>query len=295
MAVKLNLPSGDAPQPFLKWAGGKRSLLTNLQEVIKPFSGRYIEPFVGAGALLFAMPPETTKIISDFNEELMNVYRVVAEDLEELTVELTKHQNTKEHFLKIREMDRSPSFSAIPPVIRAARFIYLNKTCFNGLYRVNSKGQFNVPYGAPSNPNFINSEILKRASEHLNGSGDSKPVEILSGDFSRATALAGPGDFVYFDPPYVPLNPTSSFVSYAENGFGFDDQCRLRDEAERLVHAGVQVVISNSDTKIVRSIYANRDLFTVSKVQVRRSIGAKSTSRGHVPEVLITSKSKKFQ
>lgn len=293
MGINLNLPSASAPQPFLKWAGGKRTLLPDLQQAIKPFSGKYIEPFVGAGALFFAMPTEIPKIISDFNEELINVYFVIANHVEELELELNNYVNTKEHFLKIRAMDRDPDFSKLSPVVRAARFIYLNKTCFNGLYRVNSKGFFNVPYGSPKNPNYLNTSVLRRASEHLNGTNTSGKVQMMSGDFTKATSLAAQDDFVYFDPPYVPLTSTSSFVSYSENGFSLEDQRRLRDEAERLANLGAQVLISNSDTKLVRSIYSDKSLFSVKKVQVRRSIGASSNSRGSVPEVLISTKLKR--
>lgn len=290
MGIQLNLPSAAAPQPFLKWAGGKRTLLPDLQRAIKPFSGKYIEPFVGAGALLFAMPAHIPKVISDFNEELINVYDVIANNVVELEIELKKYVNSKEYFLKVREMDRDPGFSQLPPVVRAARFVYLNKTCFNGLYRVNSKGYFNVPYGSPSNPNFLNQAALRRASEHLNGANSSGQVKMMSGDFTQATALAAEDDFVYFDPPYVPLTSTSSFVSYAQNGFTLEDQHRLRDEAKRLASLGAQVLISNSDTKIVRSIYSDKSIFSIRKVQVRRSIGASSSSRGSVPEVLISTK-----
>lgn len=280
-------------RPFLKWAGGKRALLPEILPRIPEFDGRFIEPFLGAGAVSLALPVEIPKVGNDFNTELISVYLSIRDSKNELIHELNKHNNTQEHFLKVRDWDRRSNYAERTAIEKAARFIYLNKTCFNGLYRVNSKGEFNVPYGHYKRPEVFNPIHLARISQILNGideSGKKVAPKMLfkSGDYRRVTNIAKPGDFVYLDPPYDPLNETSAFVSYQKEGFTRDNQIELRDELIRLTHLGVPFLLSNSDTNFIRTIYRAPKLFKIETVQVRRAIGASAASRGRVSEVLVT-------
>lgn len=272
--------SSGKPSPFLKWAGGKRGLLHEILPVIPDFTGRYIEPFLGAGAVLFAVDFDKA-LVNDFNENLIEVYEVIKSEPEKLIKALKKHVNDKEHFLSVRAWDRAPGFSDRTPVERAARFIYLNKTGFNGLYRVNSQGFFNVPFGGQKNPDFIAEDNIRHVSQYL------KNVSFTSGDYRHATKKAKPGDFVYLDPPYDPISATASFVAYNESGFGKADQEELRDEVVRLTKLGVPVLLSNSDTPFIRDLYADKKLFRIRSVEVRRAISAKASSRGMIGEVLV--------
>lgn len=279
---KTELPTAKSlsPAPFLKWAGGKRGLLHEILPRIPKFDGTYIEPFVGAGAVLFNVPCKQA-LVNDFNENLIEVYQVIKNTPEALLEALMRHENTKDHYLHVRALDRAPGFAELPAVDRAARFIFLNKTGFNGLYRVNSKGYFNVPFGAQANPDFIAQENILRVSSFL------KKVKFMTGSYKEATKLAKPGDFVYLDPPYDPLSSTSSFVAYSESGFTKADQVTLRDEMLRLTQAGVPVLLSNSDTPFIRELYSDASTFRISSVSVRRAISAKSSGRGMIGEVLV--------
>jgi len=278
-----------SPSPFLKWAGGKRGLLHEIAPRIPDFPGRYIEPFLGAGAVLFTQQQNKKKIVNDFNPDLIEVYEAIRDSVDELLVELRKFTNTKEAFLKVRERDRSLNFlTKWSKVQRAARFIYLNKTCFNGLYRVNSQGFFNVPYGYSKNPDWINEANLRAVSDFLNfSSGGKQTTKFLSGDYKGATKLAKPGDFVYFDPPYDPVSPTASFVAYQKAGFTADDQEALRDEVVRLTAIGIPILLSNSETKFINDLYKNKKLFRINHVSVNRAISAKTSGRGSIGEVLV--------
>lgn len=278
-----------SPQPFLKWAGGKRSILGEISPRIPAFKGRYIEPFLGAGAVFFSLDAAVPKVLNDFNVDLIEVYEVIRDELPALLSELSKHKNDKEHFLSVRSMDRRDNFGNLSPAVRAARFIYLNKTCFNGLYRVNRNGHFNVPFGKQANPDFIAESNLRAVSRYLNTvSSDGSLPQFLSGDYRETTAIAVPGDFVYLDPPYDPVSTSSSFVSYQRTGFNREDQEQLRDEVLRLTKLNVPVLLSNSDTEFIRTIYADRNFFETLKIQARRAISASSAGRGTVSEVLVS-------
>lgn len=280
----------EAPiRPFLKWAGGKRALLPEILPRIPNFAGRYFEPFLGAGAVMFAMPANTAKLVNDFNTDLVEVYETIRDFPDELIRHLKLHHNTKEHFLRVRSWDRHEDFIRRDPVERAARFIFLNRTCFNGLYRVNSRGQFNVPFGNYAKPDLVLTKTIQDASEFLNASGGKgqQLIEIKSGDYRDATKKAINGDFVYLDPPYDPISATSSFVSYQQDGFGRTDQIALRDEILRLTAIGVPVLLSNSDTPFIREIYGVVDIFEIEGVSVSRNIGATTSSRSKVGEVLV--------
>ena len=237
---------------------------------------------------MFAQPADRLKIVNDFNSELIQVYETIRDEPENLIRLLRDMKNTKEYFLEIRAWDRSPSFDARSAAERSARFVYLNKTCFNGLHRVNSKGYFNVPYGYPVNPDWVAAENIKYVSEFLNTRIDGEfAVCFSSGDYRGATIKAAGGDFVYLDPPYAPVSSTSSFVAYQEGGFGEKDQVELRDEVLRLTNLGVPVLLSNSNAPIIHDLYGDEAVFDIQTVSTSRVISARAAGRGKIDEVLI--------
>lgn len=275
-------------RPFLKWAGGKRQLLPEIRKYYPQKFNHYFEPFLGAGAVLFDLQPKNSTI-SDFNKELINVYKVIRRNPNELIEKLRIHQanNSEEYFYQLRALDRSESFSKLPSIDRAARIIYLNKTCFNGLFRVNSQGQFNVPYGSYENPLIVDEIIIKAVSYYLNEAS----IQILNVDFADAILEAKANDFIYLDPPYHPISDTSSFTGYNLNGFGEDEQIRLRDSCDDLTERGCKVLQSNSDTPFIRKLYSNDmqyRIYRINAVQAKRSINSVSTGRGKINEVLIS-------
>lgn len=277
-----------APSPFLKWAGGKRALVSQILPRFPSSFGTYFEPFIGAGALFFSLPSATPKVGNDFNGELINAYEAIRDDVEAVLRELRKQVNSREHYLSVRAWDRSPHFNRRSRASRAARFIYLNKCGFNGLYRVNSQGHYNVPYGNSPRADFIQEDNLRAVSEFLNARAHRRSLVRLENlDYRESLKRAKAGDFVYLDPPYDPVSPTASFVSYSENGFGKPDQVQLRDELLDLNARGVSVLLSNSDTPFIRGLYAS-SAFNIETVEVRRAISAKSSSRGMITEVLIS-------
>lgn len=277
--------------PFLRWAGGKRKLVGKLLLLAPQGIEHYYEPFLGAGSLFFSLSPGIKKYVGDFNSELISVYRELRDSPEDVITELALMENTKEQFMKIRSWDRSPEFQNFTSALRAARFIYLNKYGFNGLYRVNSKGQYNVPYGGLSEKTLIDVENLRRVSEFLSvrDANGEFLVELFSGDYLSLTrdVIEGPKSLVYFDPPYHPTSKTSNFVDYNENGFGEADQLQLRDEVLRLTGLGVRVMVSNSDTDFIRDIYASPE-FQFQSISVRRAIAAGAQYRKVTTEVLIS-------
>ena len=263
--------------PIVKWVGGKRQLMFELLKSMPKSYNRYFEPFIGGGALFFELQPENA-YISDMNEELINLYSVVRDNVYELISDLNKHEVSKEYFLEIRNIDRTDEYKNLSNVQRASRFIYLNRTCFNGLYRVNSQGQFNVPFGNYKNPRIVDKNNLLNCSELL------KNTEINCADFSEILTKVKKGDFVYFDPPYVPLNETSSFTSYTKDGFDMDMQFKLREVCDELDSMGVMFMLSNSDTKFVNELYSN---YEIKKVFASRAVNANAEGRGKITEVLV--------
>ncbi len=276
-------------KPFVKWVGGKRQLLKQFKELelyppeeFKPTKNTYFEPFVGGGAVFLDLLPQKA-VLSDMNFELITAYNVIKTDLKKLISKLKIHQknNSKEYFLKIR----SQNPKKLSPVSVAARFIYLNRTCFNGLYRVNQKGEFNVPYGKYENPLIVDEENLERISKAL------KNVKILHQDYKETVKNAKKGDFIYFDPPYAPLNPTSSFTSYTKDGFGEKEQIELRDLFWELHKKGCFVMLSNSNSDFINEIYGEltkRDKkIKIHKVGANRMINSKADKRGKIKEVLV--------
>jgi len=269
-------------QPFTKWTGGKRQLLGELRSYMPETYGRYFEPFVGGGALFFDLAPEKA-VINDFNEELINAYRQIKNNPAELINLLIKHKenNSKDYYLALRSADRDGRISRMTGVERAARILYMLRVDFNGLYRVNSKNQFNVPYGRYKNPKIVDVDLLYQISEYLN----ENDVEILQTDFAEAVKDAETGDFVYFDPPYIPLNETSSFTSYTHEGFSYEEQVRLRDTFKELTERGVYAMLSNSSSPLVEELYKD---FNIYFVEAQRTNGAKSSSRGKISEIIVT-------
>lgn len=269
-----------APRPFVKWAGGKRQLLDILQAEAPEKFNRYFEPFVGGGALLFATLPKTATIY-DVNAELINCYETIRDDVEQLlrALRLHKQKNNADHFYAVRA--KNPQ--RLSAVQRAARFIYLNKTCFNGLYRENSKGQFNAPYGRYVNPNIADTDNLHAVSAYL----EQAKIKISCSDFRKVLDEARAGDFVYFDPPYVPLTATASFTKYTGADFGEQDQRDLAAVFSELVRKNVFVMLSNSNTAFIRELYSG---FKIRTIEASRAINCKSAGRGRAKnEVLIKS------
>ncbi len=269
-------------QPFTKWTGGKRQLLGELRSYMPETYGRYFEPFVGGGALFFDLAPEKA-VINDFNEELINAYRQIKNNPAELINLLIKHKenNSKDYYLELRSADRDGRISRMTGVERAARILYMLRVDFNGLYRVNSKNQFNVPYGRYKNPKIVDVDLLYQISEYLN----ENDIEILQTDFAEAVKDAQTGDFVYFDPPYIPLNETSSFTSYTHEGFSYEEQVRLRNTFKELTERGVYAMLSNSSSPLVEELYKD---FNIYFVEAQRTNGAKSSSRGKISEIIVT-------
>jgi DNA adenine methylase len=258
----------------LKWAGGKSELLPELVKRLPRSFNTYWEPFLGGGALFFHLNPVCAGI-SDMNEELVNCYRVVKEDVEQMIVELKKHHNDRSHFLRVRKTQPWQLGS----VERAARLIYLNKTCYNGLFRVNQKGEFNVPFGRYEKPRICDETGLRAASKALQG------AEIQCRDFRHLLYRARPQDFVYFDPPYSPLSETSSFTSYSEAPFDAREQKALRQVFEALDERGCHLMLSNSDNEYIRRLYRN---FKIDSVLASRAINCRVDRRGKISELIIT-------
>jgi DNA adenine methylase len=272
--------------PFLKWAGGKRSLLDQYDALFpRQTFNTYFEPFVGSGAVFFHLRARGVAAdyrLSDLNRELVNIFQVVRDCVDELLAVLAEHEEAhkKRHYYQVRKWDRQEAWpDAWSRVERAARMIYLNRTCFNGLWRVNSAGQFNVPIGSYENPNIRNEKRLRAASLALQG------VEVHDRSFEQVVDDAGPGDFVYFDPPYVPLSDTSNFTSYHRDGFGPLDQELLAKVCAQLDARGVTFMLSNSATETVRGLYEG---FHIHTVKARRAINSDANGRGAINEVVVT-------
>ena len=263
--------------PFLKWAGGKSRLLSQYDSYF-PSPGsisRYYEPFIGSAAVYFHLQPADAHL-ADCNWKLVETYRVVRDNVEGLIEALQPHKNEKEYYYKVRAQDPQE----LSEVERAARLIYMNKTCYNGLYRENQQGEFNVPFGRYKRPKICDKPRLRAASRALQG------VRLTAADFTDVIVEAGPGDFVYFDPPYVPLNATSSFTSYSRYGFDEADHRRLAETFDTLSERGCRVMLSNSSAPLVYKLYQGRG-YHLHEIQARRNINSKADKRGPVKELLI--------
>lgn len=263
--------------PFLKWAGGKSQLLNSFQPYLPDSFRSYLEPFTGGAALFFHLRNNNRFFraqLSDQNEELINCYKIIRDHVEEVIVDLKKHVNDEAYFYQLRAVDPRK----LDEIQRASRLIYLNKTCFNGLYRVNSKGLFNVPFGFYKNPTTCNEVNLRACSRSL------QDVNLLHQAFDEVLEQANKGDFVYFDPPYHPLNSTSNFTSYTKNSFNCEDQQRLAAIFEKLDRRGCKIMLSNSDCEFIRDLYSD---FRIETVYAIRAINCKGSGRGKISEVLV--------
>lgn len=264
-------------KPFLKWAGGKSKLIDQYKEYIPKEYDTYHEPFLGGGSLFFYLNPNKA-ILSDINEDLINVYKVLKDYSEELIKKLKEHKekHDKDYYYKIRSKKYEDSIE------RAARFIYLNKTCFNGLYRENKKGEFNVPIGNYKDPDICSEEVLKNCSKILNKNN----IIFKCQKFDNCRKNIEEKDFVYFDPPYVPLNKTSNFTSYTKYKFGIRNQELLYELCKYLKNKKVKIMISNSNTEFIKEMYKE---FNIYEIKVNRSINSKVIGRSKITELLITS------
>ncbi|POB12047.1 DNA adenine methylase [Sulfobacillus sp. hq2] len=266
-------------RPFLKWAGGKRQLLPELRRYYPKNFHRYYEPFVGAGAVLFDLQP-LQAVVNDMNSELINTYRVVANDVEALIANMAKHHNDKEYYYQLRGLDRTAQYRELTDVERASRIIFLNKTCFNGLFRVNSHGHFNVPFGHYKNPTIIDETALRATSQYLSSNG----ISLTNMDFEQALQGATKGDFVYLDPPYDPISDTASFTAYDRGGFDRNQQIRLKSVFDDLNRRGCHVLLSNSATAFIKDLY--RD-YPMQIIGANRAINSDAKHRGKIDEVLV--------
>lgn len=267
-------------QPVLKWAGGKRQLLPEIAKLFPKSFKTYFEPFLGGGAVLFYAQPKKA-IVNDFNGELINVYKTIKNNVEDLIKELSTYKNEKEFYYKIREIDRTEEFKKMTNIQKAARVIYLNKTCYNGLFRVNSKGEFNTPFGKYKNPNIVNELVLRAVHKYFNDN----EIDFYNDDFENALTGIRKDSFVYFDPPYHPISDSSNFTGYTFGGFDEEDQKRLKKTCDFLNQKGIKFLLSNSSSKLIYDLYKNYNIKTVGAT---RFINANSDNRGEVPEVLIT-------
>lgn len=271
------------PKPFVKWVGGKRQIIEKIKEHAPKEFNTYFEPFVGGGAVLFELVPEKA-VINDYNSELINVYNLLAsKKLNYLYKQLKIHENnnSEEYYYAIRGMDRDKEiFDKLKDYERAARTIYLNKACFNGLYRVNSKNQFNVPFNKRKKVNTFEKDNLEAIHEYLTINN----ITILNGDFEDSVEKAEKGDFVYFDPPYDNLKD-DSFTSYTDKGFGKDEQVRLFNCYKRLDEKGVKVMLSNHNTPFINELYKD---YTITVISAKRNINSVGSKRGAVEETIIT-------
>lgn len=274
-------------RPIIKWAGGKRKLSPIIASYLGADYNAYYEPFAGGAAVLFYLEPENA-VCFDINRELINFYNTVKEFPKELADELEINfypYHSKEFYYKVRKWDRAKSFSNMSSIKRAARFAYLNKSCFNGLWRVNSLGENNVPWGYHDSPAFISREQIAEVSKFF----VSKNVCFVLDDYKGIINVAKPGDLVYFDPPYDVEVGVNGFVEYSANRFGHEQQKELKAICDLLIEMGVKVAISNSCTNFIRELYNNKR-YVVNTLNVQRNISASVKSRKQYEEVLIISK-----
>ena len=265
-------------KPVIKWVGGKRQLVSVLKDLLPKEYNRYFEPFIGGGALFFSLQ-HPKSFISDYNHELTNLYRVIRDEPEALIEDLKKHHNTEQYYYELRALDRTKElYSQLSDVARASRFIYLNKTGFNGLYRVNRNGEHNVPYGRYKNPNWLDSQNILACSKLL------AQTEIQTGDFEIIKEHIQKGDLIYFDPPYVPLNTSSNFTAYTDQGFDDSMQFRLKELCDYIDSIGAYFMLSNSYTEFILDLYKEYDITTV---MASRAVNSKASGRGKIREVVV--------
>lgn len=267
-------------RPVVKWVGGKRQLLKEITPLIPKRYTTYCEPFVGGAAVLLSEQPSSA-VVNDANTDLISMYRVIRDNPDGLLDYLKQQKNESEWFYKVRSIDRDPSaYAKMTDVEKAGRLIYLNKTCYNGLFRVNASGEFNSPFGAYKRPDFINEITVRALSAYFNEAG----ITLLDGDYSQVISRLDKGSFVYLDPPYDPISESAAFTGYTKGGFDRDEQTRLRDFCVKLDAAGVKFLLSNSRTEFILDLYSD---FNISIVEAKRAINSKGNGRGTVQEVLV--------
>ncbi|MGX9340693.1 DNA adenine methylase [Mycoplasma sp. 4044] len=268
-------------QPIIKWVGGKRQLLPEISRLVPKKFNNYIEPFIGGAAVLLELMPKQA-LINDLNESLIKTYKCVKDKPEELIELLKEHKklNSKEYFYLVRSQDRDPNYKEWNDLLKASRLIYLNKTCFNGLFRVNQAGFFNTPYGAYKNPNIVNEEAIRNLSNYFN----KNKIIFMSGDYKEVLKKAKKDDFVYLDPPYMPVSSSASFTGYTENGFSKEQQVELKKECDKLNKKGVKFLLSNSEHEFIKELYKD---YKITIVTAKRTINSDAAKRGNVNEVLV--------
>lgn len=266
--------------PVVKWVGGKRQLIDDLTPLFPKKITSYCEPFVGGGAVLFSLQPKIA-YVNDINAELINIYEVIRDDVDALIAALSEHKNEEKYFYAIRDWDRdSETYFQRSKVQRAARIIYLNKTCYNGLFRVNNAGEFNAPYGHYKKPNIVSAPTLRAVSNYF----QSTQLTFTNTDYAEVLSNVPKETFVYLDPPYDPVSDTANFTGYTRGGFDRTEQVRLRECCDELTRRKIKFMLSNSATEFIREQYADYD---ITPVRAKRAINSNASKRGHVDEVVI--------
>lgn len=266
--------------PFVKWVGGKRQIISEIQSLLPKKITSYYEPFIGGGAVLFHIQPQRATI-NDLNAELINLYKVIKEQPLALIEDLARHRNEAEYYYQIRSLDRNKEqFALLTDIERASRIIFLNKTCYNGLFRVNNAGEFNTPFGRYKEPNIVNEITIKAVSAYLNQAN----VTILQGDFETSLQNIPRDAFVYFDPPYDPVSDSASFTGYTQGGFNRQEQIRLKRICDDLNNKKIKFLLSNSCTDFILDLY---DDYQINEIRANRFINSNADKRGMVSEVLI--------
>lgn len=275
------MPKNKLVSPVLKWVGGKRQLLPSIKPMLPKRITSYCEPFVGGGAVLFELQPKKA-IVNDINSDLILVYTVIRDNVEALIELLETYPNEESFYYELRNIDRDQEkYDKLSEIERAARVIFLNKTCYNGLYRVNNAGEFNSPFGKYKNPNIVNAPVLRAVSTYFNSS----EITFSTTDFELVLEQVRKGTFVYLDPPYDPVSDTSSFTGYSKGGFSREQQIQLRECCDRLNARGVKFMLSNSATDFIKEQYSD---YHITIVQAKRAINSVASKRGDVDEVIIT-------
>lgn len=266
--------------PVLKWVGGKRQLIETFKPLLPKRITSYCEPFVGGGALLFHLQPNRA-YINDINTDLICVYKVIKDSVDALIEELKSYRNESDFFYSVRDWDRDRvKYRYLSEVEKAARILYLNKTCYNGLYRVNNAGEFNSPFGNYRNPNIVNEPVLRAVSSYFNAA----EVHFSSVDYAEVLAGVKKGTFVYLDPPYDPVSETSNFTGYSKGGFSKEDQIRLRESCDELNRRKINFMLSNSNTEFINEQYKG---YNITVVQAKRAVNSIGSKRGDVKEIVV--------
>ena len=274
------MPKDRRVAPVLKWAGGKRQLLPTLRSLLPQEIDVYCEPFVGGGALFFDLQPKMA-FINDVNEDLIRCYAVIRSDPEALIAALRQFKNREDDYYAVRNWDRDKQkYAALSDVEKAARILYLNKTCYNGLFRVNRAGEFNAPFGNYRNPGIVNATVIRAVSAYFNVAH----IRLSSTDYHEVLNALPEGAFVYLDPPYDPVSASANFTGYSRDGFTRADQLSLRSACDSLTARGVRFMLSNSATPFILQQYAT---YAITIVHARRAINADPAKRGEIAEVVV--------